>query len=156
MCGDRDSEIAVVIKDSKTVASKMNGEDYMASSFAYDLRIKLWMEHLGKNKYLAGKLILGLDESQIDLVQDPVVQFEYWQKISSQNTWLLEEVFPYFPRNSITRLSDVGEAYVDSYNVEKLEQVQGHLTDYPLEFLAEESLTPIAVSSLILDTTIFQ
>jgi phospholipase D1/2 len=52
MCGDRDSEIAVVIKDSKTVASKMNGKDYSASSFAYELRIKLWLEHLGKTTNL--------------------------------------------------------------------------------------------------------
>ena len=47
LCGDRDSEIAVCIKDEKTVSSKMNGKEYSASNFAHDLRVKLWLEHLG-------------------------------------------------------------------------------------------------------------
>ena len=97
-----------------------------------------------------------MDETQKDLVQDPVLDYEYWQKVSTQNTNLLEEVFHYFPRNSMRHLSDLGEAYADGNNLEKLEHVRGHLTDYPLDFLSNESLCPAPVSALLLDTTIFQ
>jgi hypothetical protein len=62
-----------------------------------------------------------LDESQKELVQDPIIQYEYWQNVSTQNTNILEEVFPYFPRNTMKNLSHIGEPYTDAANVEKLE-----------------------------------
>ncbi|EXX61011.1 phospholipase D [Rhizophagus irregularis DAOM 197198w] len=45
--GNRDSEIAIVIKDNKKVDARMNGKPYQASKFAYTLRSSLFKEHLG-------------------------------------------------------------------------------------------------------------
>ncbi|CAG8492249.1 5229_t:CDS:10 [Ambispora gerdemannii] len=45
--GNRDSEIAVLVEDKLTVTTRMNGEIYQASKFAYTLRSFLFKEHLG-------------------------------------------------------------------------------------------------------------
>jgi len=46
--GERDSELAFIIRDEKdTIKTKMNGKDYIASRFAFNLRLRLWKEHLG-------------------------------------------------------------------------------------------------------------
>lgn len=47
MCGDRDSEVAVVIEDHDMFASTMNGEPWEASKFASSFRRFLWRQHLG-------------------------------------------------------------------------------------------------------------
>ncbi|KAF2074273.1 hypothetical protein CYY_004406 [Polysphondylium violaceum] len=46
--GERDSELAFIVRDDKdTIKTKMNGKEYIASRFAFNLRIRLWKEHLG-------------------------------------------------------------------------------------------------------------
>ncbi|KAG0058912.1 hypothetical protein BGZ90_004703 [Linnemannia elongata] len=45
--GYRDSEIAIIIEDSETVPSKMNGVEYQAGKLAHGLRTDLFKEHLG-------------------------------------------------------------------------------------------------------------
>ncbi|KAF0480564.1 phospholipase D/nuclease [Gigaspora margarita] len=45
--GDRDSEIAILVEDKQTVPSRMNGNKYEASKFAYTLRSNLFKEFLG-------------------------------------------------------------------------------------------------------------
>ncbi|KAF8929502.1 hypothetical protein BGZ47_001015 [Haplosporangium gracile] len=45
--GYRDSEIAIIIEDSETVPSKMNGIEYQAGKLAHGLRTDLFKEHLG-------------------------------------------------------------------------------------------------------------
>ncbi|KAG9294883.1 hypothetical protein G9A89_003223 [Geosiphon pyriformis] len=45
--GNRDSEIAILIEDKLTVPTRMNGQSYEASKFAYTLRSNLFKEHLG-------------------------------------------------------------------------------------------------------------
>ncbi|CUM52126.1 uncharacterized protein AC631_03520 [Debaryomyces fabryi] len=47
MRGSRDSEVAAIVRDNKTVKSRMNGEEYLAGKFAYTLRMRLMREHLG-------------------------------------------------------------------------------------------------------------
>ncbi|AAS53442.2 AFR071Wp [Eremothecium gossypii ATCC 10895] len=47
MLGNRDSEVAAIIRDTELVKSKMNGEDYYAGRFALELRQRLMREHLG-------------------------------------------------------------------------------------------------------------
>jgi phospholipase D1/2 len=49
LLGTRDSEIAVLIHDAETVASKMGGRDWQAGAFAHELRCRLWREHLGRD-----------------------------------------------------------------------------------------------------------
>eukprot|EP01133_Synstelium_polycarpum_P009121 gene9121-10697_t len=46
--GERDSELAFIVRDDKDmIKTRMNGKDYMASRFAYNLRLRLWKEHIG-------------------------------------------------------------------------------------------------------------
>lgn len=47
--GCRDSEVAMVIRDTDLVKSKMDGKDYYAGRFAFELRKRLMREHLGCN-----------------------------------------------------------------------------------------------------------
>ncbi|GMM54837.1 phospholipase D [Maudiozyma humilis] len=45
--GNRDSEVAIVIRDTDLIKSKMNGKDYYAGRFALEMRQRLMREHLG-------------------------------------------------------------------------------------------------------------
>ncbi|KAI8891245.1 phospholipase D/nuclease [Backusella circina FSU 941] len=47
MAGNRDSEIAMIIEDTETIPSYMDGKEYQAAKFAHTLRMQLWKEHLG-------------------------------------------------------------------------------------------------------------
>ncbi|KAF9586711.1 Phospholipase D1 [Lunasporangiospora selenospora] len=47
MLGNRDSEIAAVVRDQDYIDSTMNGVPYKVSRFAHTLRMNLMMEHLG-------------------------------------------------------------------------------------------------------------
>lgn len=47
MAGSRDSEVAAIIRDTDLVKTKMNGEEYLAGRFAWELRQRLMREHLG-------------------------------------------------------------------------------------------------------------
>lgn len=49
MRGNRDSEVAAVVKDNETIATTMNGRPYLAGKFAHTLRMRLMREHLGVN-----------------------------------------------------------------------------------------------------------
>eukprot|EP00358_Blepharisma_japonicum_P006831 CAMPEP_0202941204 /NCGR_PEP_ID=MMETSP1395-20130829/1327_1 /ASSEMBLY_ACC=CAM_ASM_000871 /TAXON_ID=5961 /ORGANISM="Blepharisma japonicum, Strain Stock R1072" /LENGTH=85 /DNA_ID=CAMNT_0049636219 /DNA_START=2088 /DNA_END=2342 /DNA_ORIENTATION=+ len=60
MNGDRDSEVAVVVKEGKMQKGKMAGESCEVSEFAHKLRVELCMEHLGVE--------------EISVVEDPFEQ----------------------------------------------------------------------------------
>lgn len=47
MCGTRDSEVAMLIEDSKKIASKMNGRNVGVGNFSHTLRKALYQEHFG-------------------------------------------------------------------------------------------------------------
>lgn len=47
MRGLRDSEIAVCVRDTKVIESKMAGKPWKAAKFAHSLRMRLMREHLG-------------------------------------------------------------------------------------------------------------
>ncbi|RHZ82653.1 hypothetical protein Glove_106g15 [Diversispora epigaea] len=49
--GTRDSEIAILVEDKSIIKTRMNGNEYMASKFAYTLRSSLFKEHLGLLEY---------------------------------------------------------------------------------------------------------
>lgn len=57
----------MVIEDDEKVFSKMDGKRWLASSFAYKLRIALFKEHL------------GLDEYEL---KDPVSD-QFWERLNS-------------------------------------------------------------------------
>ena len=45
--GNRDSEVAIIIRDTDLVKSKMDGKDYYAGRFPWELRQRLMREHIG-------------------------------------------------------------------------------------------------------------
>lgn len=47
MRGDRDSEVAAIVRDKEMVKTTMNGKPYLAGRFAHTLRMRLMREHLG-------------------------------------------------------------------------------------------------------------
>ena len=66
MIGERDSELAVVVEDSKTVDSKMDGEPYEASKFAHDLRVRIFKINFGFEN--EDRLIDPVDEGLWDII----------------------------------------------------------------------------------------
>lgn len=49
MRGNRDSEVAAIVRDKETIDTTMDGQPYLAGKFAHTLRIRLMREHLGVN-----------------------------------------------------------------------------------------------------------
>ncbi|ODV64295.1 phospholipase D ASCRUDRAFT_73949 [Ascoidea rubescens DSM 1968] len=47
MRGNRDSEVAAIVRDTDTVKIKMAGKPYIGGRFAHSLRVRLMREHLG-------------------------------------------------------------------------------------------------------------
>ena len=47
MLGNRDSEVAAIVRDTDMVPSRMNGEPYQVGRFPHSLRMRLMREHLG-------------------------------------------------------------------------------------------------------------
>ncbi|XP_072046089.1 phospholipase D1-like isoform X2 [Amphiura filiformis] len=142
MLGKRDSELAILVQDTHTIPSKMNGKDYKAGKFGFELRKWLFKEHLG--------VLLG--HSDID-VTDPVADDFYkgtWMKVASDNTSIYEQVFKCIPTDStrtITALTEYkknpGLCQKDPEAARKqLKDVQGYLVWIPLQFLSGEDLQP--------------
>lgn len=63
MLGYHDSEMSIVLEDTATISSKMDGHSYEASKFAATLRRRLWREHLGL-----------LPAQTLDATDDPAAQ----------------------------------------------------------------------------------
>src|SRR5690349_15639645 len=69
MRGDRDSEIAALVKDTQMVEGTMGGRMFKVGMFAHELRKQLWAEHL------------GLPANQINATSDPIRSVDLWQRI---------------------------------------------------------------------------
>lgn len=170
MAGTRDSETALVIEDHSYVKSTMNGESYHAGANAHSFRLRLWLEHLG---YLGDDAcdtfpILQFDSSGpkiaphvISLLQDPVHDNTFlhtWKHFSTINTMAYTATFASFPSSNIRSLSKLEECLQHdeegvvadktkrSETIRALQVVQGHLVDYPMEFLIDSDLSPPLVS----------
>eukprot|EP01121_Diplochlamys_sp_Union-15-3_P002137 TRINITY_DN11857_c0_g1_i1.p1 TRINITY_DN11857_c0_g1~~TRINITY_DN11857_c0_g1_i1.p1 ORF type:complete len:184 (+),score=10.67 TRINITY_DN11857_c0_g1_i1:593-1144(+) len=134
MLGDRDSEIALIVKGNKICNSMMNGKPYEVREFAHNLRIKLWAEHLGMKLNKAVKLL-----------KDPVHDLVYnglWANRARRNQkgyGMIGYVISQNDVHSMVRrfLSDAGSISSDVYlNVQtemKAPNIRGHLVPYPLE-----------------------
>ncbi|KAL7718331.1 phospholipase D [Entamoeba marina] len=127
--GDRDTELAAVIVDSKKVLSQMDGKHFQANSFAFELRLRLWGEHM------------GIDDSTLMMLKDPIQTINtMWSPLANKNTLLLENAFPTYPRNSIKRFNNWYDNVYPSLKVDQSEIVdfKGHLVNMPLEFGIKE------------------
>ncbi|KAK8734536.1 hypothetical protein OTU49_005869 [Cherax quadricarinatus] len=141
--GNRDSEVCLVIEDQEFEDSLMNGEPYNAGVFAGSMRKYLFSEHLG---------VQDCEVPSID-VCDPISDaffMDIWCRTAVKNTLLYEEVFSCYPCNSATTFEAVDKlrqttslAEVNPTDAQaRLSQVQGHLVQFPLDFLKDEALKP--------------
>eukprot|EP01117_Protostelium_nocturnum_P008862 TRINITY_DN3176_c0_g1_i5.p1 TRINITY_DN3176_c0_g1~~TRINITY_DN3176_c0_g1_i5.p1 ORF type:complete len:374 (+),score=84.44 TRINITY_DN3176_c0_g1_i5:898-2019(+) len=133
--GDGDSEIGALVDDTSVVDSIMDGEPFKAAKFAFELRKQLWQEHL------------GLADSECSLIDDPISpgSIEYWKYVSSANTEVYTNAFPHLPSNHITTLQQLSSASLEPKTTQRmaiLQEIRGHLIDFPLEFLKHENMKP--------------
>ena len=147
MLGKRDSEFAVIIKERKQKINKrtqknfvMNGNsNYRAANFATLFRKDLMAEHLGLNR----------DDPILD---DPVSNqlFSLIVSRANSNTQIYRDIFGCYPDDTYTnfnRLKDAKlmkeketpEELLNKYNLMK-DKIVGHIVNYPLKFLIEETL----------------
>ena len=139
MKGSRDSEFAVIIDEQKKIESIMDGKKYLASNYAKSLRKQLMSEHMG----------LSLDDPILD---DPLND-ELWTKMKSTakvNSVIYSDIFDCFPDNKFKTFADLKKRKIikTEEDKEKLKKdyhekifgIQGHIVEYPIEFLKDEEL----------------
>eukprot|EP01087_Luapelamoeba_hula_P017850 TRINITY_DN5666_c0_g5_i2.p1 TRINITY_DN5666_c0_g5~~TRINITY_DN5666_c0_g5_i2.p1 ORF type:complete len:1353 (-),score=156.14 TRINITY_DN5666_c0_g5_i2:55-3657(-) len=136
MLGMRDSEIAIVTRDTNMIDGVMDGKPYRVGTFAHTLRKNLWREHL------------GIDDESDTSVVDPVSHAAYfglWKRTSTNNSQLFASVFGSVFTDAMTTLKEYSRSLsmktpTNCENI--LTNVKGHLVDIPLKFLSEENLSP--------------
>ncbi|XP_051909778.1 phospholipase D1-like isoform X2 [Hippocampus zosterae] len=141
MLGKRDSEVAVIVEDSETVTSVMDGLKYQAGRFALHLRLECF------------KMILGAHtDASID-VSDPISdQFykEVWMTTCARNATIYQKVFRCLPSSDVRNILEL-EGYLSKPGLdqedparaqEELKKIRGFVVQFPLQFLAEQNLLP--------------
>ncbi|XP_042194903.1 phospholipase D1 isoform X2 [Callorhinchus milii] len=141
MLGKRDSEMAVIVQDTATVPSVMDGAEYQAGPFALRLRLYCF------------KLILGaFSDPSID-VQDPISERFYkevWIATSARNATIYEKVFRCLPSDEVRNNEELAQFNQkpglqkedEGRAREELKKIRGFLLQFPLYFLSEETLLP--------------
>ena len=140
MLGSRDSEVAVIIEDTRLIDGKMNGHPFQVGEFSHSLRCHLMREHLG----LLDDQYYGSSDLK---VEDPLaLHLDFWE-VARVNTLVYERVFggritpsdhvwnykDLELRNSIPGIVDLD---INEAN-EILGKIRGSLVIYPLLFLVE-------------------
>jgi len=147
MLGDRDSEFAVIINEKRELENKKTGKKYImngnsnynATNFAVEFRKALMAEHLG----------ISQNDSILD---DPVSNelYSLFLKRARNNTEIYHDLFACYPDDSFVSFQSLKEAQeikklekaedlLDKYNKLK-EKIVGHIVEFPLLFLKEETL----------------
>ena len=147
MLGTRDSEFAVIIKEKKQLINKktnrnfvMNGDtNYRGANFATNFRRELWGEHLGI-------------DSNDPILDDPVSKelISLFVSRANSNTGLYHDIFGCYPDDAYTNFEllkkakelqqkEKPEELLNKYNSMK-GKIVGHIVNYPLMFLKDETL----------------
>ncbi|KAM9839405.1 phospholipase D1 [Aulostomus maculatus] len=141
MLGKRDSEVAVIVEDSETVAAVMDGQEYQAGRFALQLRLECF------------KMILGANSDPSIDVSDPVSDHFYkevWMATSARNATIYQRVFRCLPSSDVRNILEL-EGYLAKPGLDKedlarahedLKKIRGFLVQFPLQFLCEQNLLP--------------
>ncbi|KAF9183420.1 Phospholipase D1 [Haplosporangium sp. Z 767] len=111
MLGNRDSEIAAVVRDQDYIDSTMNGIPYKVSRFAHTLRMNLMMEHLGlpaghdhsQEPLSPGARDNELPFTELDFVDPihPAFFEDVWKHYAESNTLIFREMFKCIPDNTV-------------------------------------------------------
>ncbi|KAM4606675.1 phospholipase D1 isoform 1-T2 [Polymixia lowei] len=141
MLGKRDSEVAVIVEDSETVASVMDGEEYRAGPYALQLRLECF------------RMILGANTDPSVDVSDPISDHFYkevWMATGARNATIYQKVFRCLPSSDVRNILEL-EGYLAKPGLEKedparaheeLKKIRGFLVQFPLQFLSEQNLLP--------------
>lgn len=141
MLGKRDSEMAVIVQDTETVPSVMDGEEYQAGQFAQGLRLQCF------------RVVLGYLFDSSEDIQDPVSDKffkEVWVSTAARNATIYDKVFRCLPNDEVHSLIQLRDfitkpilAKEDPVRAEEeLKKIRGFLVQFPLYFLSEECLLP--------------
>uniref|UniRef100_A0A8C3EH54 Phospholipase n=1 Tax=Corvus moneduloides TaxID=1196302 RepID=A0A8C3EH54_CORMO len=140
MLGKRDSEMAVIVQDTDTVPSVMDGQEYSAGRFAQSLRLRCFRVVLG-----------GSDLSPEH--QDPVCDKffkEVWIATAARNATIFDKVFRCLPSDEVNNLTQLRD-FINKPKLanddpakaaEELKKIRGFLVQFPFRFLEEEYLLP--------------
>ncbi|KAJ2455558.1 hypothetical protein EV183_000035 [Coemansia sp. RSA 2336] len=122
MCGNRDSEIAMVIEDTEPVVTTMDGRPYQAAKFAHSLRVQLCQEHCGLlesfdqlrfvNEMFAGNPPIDTTRSEEEkqqmqqarkAVEDPLSDafMHLWWDTATTNERVFRDVFRCVPDDTV-------------------------------------------------------
>ncbi|XP_075058234.1 phospholipase D1 isoform X2 [Mixophyes fleayi] len=141
MMGKRDSEMAVIIQDTETVPSVMDGEVYQAGKYALSLRMHCF------------RLLLGCFNDPSLNIQDPVSDKffkEVWVATTARNTTIFDKVFRCLPSDEVHNfvhlpefLSKSALAIQDRVKAqEEVQRIRGFVVQFPFLFLSGENLLP--------------
>lgn len=113
--GFHDSELSIVMQDTKMLESTMDGQPYKAGHHAATMRRCLWREHLGllppqeldaskdPNAQPPGDGVNdNMEGEEYEFVADPLSDqvWEYWKKCADTNTEVFRDLFHADPDNS--------------------------------------------------------
>ncbi|KAM6160405.1 phospholipase D1 isoform 2-T2 [Erethizon dorsatum] len=141
MLGKRDSEMAVIVQDTETIPSVMDGLEYQAGRFAQGLRLQCF------------RVVLGYLSDPSEDIQDPVSDKffkEVWVSTAARNATIYDKVFRCLPNDEVHNLMQLRDfinkpilAKEDPIRAEEeLKKIRGFLVQFPFYFLSEESLLP--------------
>jgi phospholipase D1/2 len=168
--GSHDSELSIVMTDTRPLETTMDGKPYEASYHAATLRRHLWREHLGmieaqeldaSNDPNARPPTIAMNDEysgeEWEFVADPLSD-QLWDKWTSQattNTEIYRHLFRADPDDNIKSWKDYdtfaprqtvkqGHLHDPHMPVEmvraELDKIRGHLVWMPLDFLCEENM----------------
>ncbi|XP_030311958.1 phospholipase D1 isoform X1 [Calypte anna] len=140
MLGKRDSEMAIIVQDTETVPSVMDGEDYNAGKFAQSLRLRCFRVVLGGS---------DLNPEHQDPVCDKFFK-EVWISTAARNATIFDKVFRCLPSDQVNNLTQLRD-FINKPKLatddparaaEELKKIRGFLVQFPFRFLEEEYLLP--------------
>lgn len=167
--GFHDSELSIVMEDTKPLESKMDGQPFTAGHHAATLRRMLWREHLG---LLPAQPIAAGDDPNAqppgvendwcpdeydEFVTDPLGEvWDMWTARATVNTKVFRHLFHADPDDNVTTFEEydnflgkqgsrkMGHLYDQfmpaSVVRTELDKVKGHLVWMPLQFLKSEEM----------------
>lgn len=168
--GSHDSELSIVMQDTKTIEITMDGKPYQAAQLANTLRRHLWREHLGlisaqeldasKDPNARPPNVCGNDYDEgehWDFVADPLSDkvWDLWTQQADKNTEIYRQLFRADPDNNIKTFKEynnfaprehikqghIHDEHIPASEVRaKLDQIRGHLVWMPLDFLKDENM----------------
>tara|TARA_R110000764_G_scaffold138885_6_gene226733 strand:+ start:899 stop:4111 length:3213 start_codon:yes stop_codon:yes gene_type:complete len=100
LLGSRDSELAVIVRDSTSITVALDGvSPSQVSKAVYELRVALWKKHFGLN--LTGKSNIQPANELFGCWNTPAAESTWRaiQRLSRDNSNLYERVFNFIPQN---------------------------------------------------------